>query len=287
MLKSLLTATLGLCAAFCVCADGIHDISAKGKLTVCMMERDLPPFLMSGADGKLAGYDVEIARGIAAELGVQLAIERKAKTFNELVDAVESGKADIAISKLSRTLARARKVIFTEPYLTLHKALLVNRLELAKRRGDTPVPEYVQALRGSVGVLSGSSYQEFAASMFPKAQVKPFADWADIVREVDSGALLCGFRDDLEIKRSMRSLPSASLRLMSVIFRDAEDPIAIAVDAKNIQLRLWIDEYLDERKLRTTADKLLDKYPETAKLQPAAAMQAPPAQQEDRGASPK
>ena len=248
----------------------MQGLLARGRIVVYMLEADMPPFIMTSPDGKPIGYDVEIAKGIASELGIALAIERKAKTFNELVDSVESGKADIAISKLSRTLTRSKKVIFSEPYLTLHKALLVNRLELAKMRGDTPVMDYVKDLKGSIGVIKGSSYQEFAPAMFPKAKVRAYDSWDDIVSDVESGVLLCGFRDDLEVKRCMRSIPGSSLRLMSVVFKDAEDPIAIAVDAKNIQLRFWIDEYLDDRRMRTSADKLVDRRPENGSAPPAA-----------------
>lgn len=246
-------------------ADDVQGLLAKGRIVVCMLESDIPPFVMSGPDGRPMGYDVEIAKGVAAELGVELVIDRKAKTFNELVDEVASGRADIAISKLSRTLSRSKKVVFTEPYLILHKALIVNRLELARKRGELPVIEYVKRLKGSLGAIKGSAYLEFAPSMFPRAEVKDYASWGEIVGDVDEGKLLCGFRDDLEVKRSMRSIPGASLRLMSIVFKDAEDPIAIAVGARNIQLRLWLDEFLDDRKLRTTPDRLLDKYPSAVK----------------------
>ena len=67
----------------------------------------------------------------------------------------------------------------------------------------------------------------------------------------------------------MRSTPGSSLDMMSVVFRDSEDPIAIAIGASNTQLRFWINEYLDEKKLRISSDGLLDKYPEARRVSKA------------------
>jgi polar amino acid transport system substrate-binding protein len=258
-------------------ADDMKEMLARGRLVVSMMSTELPPFIMTGANGEPEGYDVDIARGVAAELGLVLVIERKAKTFNEMVDAVADGRADMALSKLSRTLNRSKSVLFSNPYLVLHKSLLINRLEMAKRRGNTALADYIKKLDSSIGIIKGSSYVEYARTMFPKAKIREFQDWETILAEVDSGRVLCAFRDDLEIKRSMRSMPGASLRLLSVIMVDSEDAIAIAVGAKQNQFHEWLDEYLDERKVHTTADKLLEKYPSASLyLSAQTATAAPP-----------
>jgi ABC-type amino acid transport substrate-binding protein len=244
-------------------ASDTQEIVSRGKIVVAMRSTDLPPFLMSSPDdGSPYGYDVDIAKGIAAELGVSLQIDRKAQTFNELVDLVDQGQADIAISKLSRTLNRAKRVVFTQPYLVLRKGLMINRLALAQRRGEMNAQDFVKSYDGGLGVLKGSSYAEFAKTMFPKAKLREYDNWQEAVRDVDEGRLLGVFRDDLEIKRSMRGIPGASLKLLSVSFKDSEDPIAIAVGGDKLQLRYWLDQYLDERKLRLDAEKLLDKYGE-------------------------
>lgn len=238
----------------------IQEIVERGKLVVALTATDSPPFYVAGRDGKLSGYDIKLAEDIAAEMGVPVEFDRSSKTFDGLVDVVSTGKADIAISKLSKTLKRSKRVMFTEPYLVLRKALLLNRLELAKRRGDRSTPEFVQHLEGSVGVIKGSSYEEFAKQMFPQAETVPYDSWEKILKDVYTGKLTAAFRDELEVKRGVATLPEAGLRLQSVMFSDSEDPIAMAVSAERPHLCYWLNHYLSVKKVRIGVDELLDNY---------------------------
>ncbi len=258
LLCALLLSVLGLASWAGDAAPGdLQELLSRKRLVVAMLSYDLPPFIFAGPGGKLSGHDVKIAEGIAAELGVELSIDRSAKTFNEIVDVVASGKADIGISKLSRTLLRSKRVLFSEPYLALHKALLLNRLELAKRKAGRSLPEFVKSLTGDLGVIGGSSYEEFAKAMFPKASIKPFQDWDAILKAVDKGEILGAFRDDLEVKKGMRAIPDASLRLESVVFRDSEDPIAMAVAPGRVHLLYWLNSYIKDKRLSIGVDELL------------------------------
>src|SRR5256712_11914280 len=109
------------------------DIKAsldRGELIVAMTEGDQPPFYYVGPDGQLAGLDATLARDIASRLGVKVSFNRNPKSFNEVVELVAQGGADIAISKLSRTLVRAQMVRFTRPYVTFRHAMLLNLIKL-------------------------------------------------------------------------------------------------------------------------------------------------------------
>src|SRR5262245_39891676 len=104
----------------------------------------MPPFFMQDATGQLTGYDIALARDIAKHLGVKIIFNREATTVDDLIDQVATGQADIAISFLSRTLHRAMKVNFTEPYLQVKKTLLVNRLQIAQLDWENRVPQMLR-----------------------------------------------------------------------------------------------------------------------------------------------
>src|SRR5690349_21980735 len=76
----------------------------RGELVVAMLGVDQPPFFET-RNGRLQGIDVDIANEMAAKLGVQVRFNRDAKTFDGVVSLLANGDADLAISKLSRTLA--------------------------------------------------------------------------------------------------------------------------------------------------------------------------------------
>jgi len=147
----------------------IGQILQRGELVVAMLATDSPPFFYIDGD-RLTGIDVRMAEQIAAELKVALRIDRSAKSFNEVVEIVARGDADLGASKLSRTLARAQSVRFSDPYLSLSHALIINRLEFAKISRDMPLPTVIRNLNGSIGVIAKSSFADFAVRNFPKAK---------------------------------------------------------------------------------------------------------------------
>ena len=86
----------------------------RGELVVALLGVDQPPFFEE-KNGKLSGFDVDFAREIAQKLGVRVRFNRQAQTFDGVVTLLAEGQADLAISKLSRTLSRARVVSFSAP----------------------------------------------------------------------------------------------------------------------------------------------------------------------------
>ena len=238
----------------------IQRILDKKKIVIAMLNRDQPPFFVKGKDGRLEGLDVELARGVAMELGVEAEFNRSAKTFNETVDMVVAKEADIVISKLSQTLPRAKKILFTKPYIVLRKGLLINRLKMARARKGKPPAEFIQSVKGDIGAIAGSSYVEFGRRMFPGAEIKEYPAWADVVNAVIDGDVIAGFRDELEIKKIIRMFPDQAIKIQSAVFKDTKDPIAIAVSSDAFNLLAWLNQYLDFLNLEMNADKLLKQF---------------------------
>lgn len=237
----------------------IEGILRRGKLVVAVTAVDQPPFYFVDKNGKLTGYDIDLASKMAAELGVKLEITREAPAFNDLVTLVASGKADLAVSKLSRTLSRAKTVKFSTPYMTFKQGLLFNRLQLAKVASEEEINRYVRDYNGVIGVIANSSYANYAKTNFPKAQIKEFPTWDAAVKALTNGEVLSVYRDELEIKKVLASIPQSSLTLKPLYFTDLTDPIAIAVKNENSQLLYWVNIFLESQK-KMTADEILATY---------------------------
>ncbi len=237
----------------------IEGILKRGELRVAITAVDQPPFYFIDKNGKLTGYDIDLAAKMAEELGVKLVITRDAPAFNDLVTLVASGRADLAVSKLSRTLSRAKTVKFSTPYMTFKQGLLFNRLQLAKVASEGEVNTYVRNYKGTIGVIAKSSYANYAKSNFPQAQVKEYPTWDAAVQALVNGEVLSVYRDELEIKRVLSSIPQASLTLKPLYFTDLTDPIAIAVKNENSQLLYWVNIFLENQQ-KMTADEILSIY---------------------------
>src|SRR5262252_9297600 len=81
-------------------APEMERIVARGRLVVATSGADLAPFVSTGADGALVGDDIELAKGMATALGVDVAFER-ASTDAAMFDLLTGGEADLAIGRLS------------------------------------------------------------------------------------------------------------------------------------------------------------------------------------------
>ncbi len=239
----------------------IQRIKDRGEFIVAMTATDQPPFYYVNAKNELVGQDVDIAKAIADSLQVKVSFNRDAKSFGDLIPVVASGKADAAISKLSRTMARAQVVLFTDPYITFRQALVLNRLELAKLASTTEdVSAFVKNLTGKIGVIEGSSYVNYAVQNFPHATVTPFKSWDEAVEAVFKGDIIAAYRDEMEIKKIIRSRPDASLKVKTVVLKDTRDDIAIAVAPQDAHLLYYLNLVLANLNLGLNADSLLDKY---------------------------
>ena len=238
----------------------IQDIINKGKIVVAMYHIDTPPFYYVDDKGNLAGVDVELIKGFAKLLNVDIEFNRESKFLNSTLDKVLNNEADLAITKLSITFSRVKRALFTKPYINLHQALLINRLLLAKQLKGRSREETIQNLRGKIGVIAKSSYVKYAKQRFKYAEVVGYKTWLDAVDAVLKGEVIAAYRDEAEIKKIIRDRPDTALKLLSVVLKDAKDPKGIAVAANKRHLKTLLDFYIDSLELNLTADKVLNEY---------------------------
>ena len=100
-----------------------YGLVSPGTLTVCS-DVPYPPFEFE-QDGELTGYDIELVRALAEDLGLGLEI------VDTSFEAVESGASltgcDLNASSISITEPRQRVMAFTLPYLDDDLVLVANR----------------------------------------------------------------------------------------------------------------------------------------------------------------
>ena len=237
-------------------APGIARIVNRGELVVAMLGVDTPPFFYMKR-GELVGLEVDLAKAIAKELKVNVRFDRSARTFNEVVDVVARQEADLGVSKLSRTLARAQMISFTDPYLRLNHAFILNRVKFAELARDRPLPVVIRDFKGSIGVIAKSSFSDYASKNFPLSELREFPSWGEVLKALEKGQIMAAYRDEFEIKRILKSDPTASLTLRTVTFKDLEDTLGIAVGIQDPTLLAYVNQFLSEGTEKMTIDKVL------------------------------
>lgn len=241
----------------------IQRIIDRGKLLVVMHYEDAEPFFMHDREGRFYGHDVDMARDIAKRLGVEVQFNRSAKTYDEIVDIVARREVDMAISYLSKTLERSKRVLFTDPYIELNLAVIISRLKAAQEKKGDNIAEILRFEGREVGVLRSSAHIGYVQELFPRASIKEYNIFnPDIIDAVLRGDVIAGFFDEMDIKISIRKRPELSLRLKTVIIEDKRDQIAIAVPWDSLHLLAWLNLYLKTQVTDLDADSLLEKYSE-------------------------
>lgn len=92
----------------------VATIKKRGQLRVAVFG-DLPPYGWVNKDGKRVGYDVELARRMAKDLGVKPKFVQV--NANNRVDTLNSNKADIVLANFTVTPERKQTVAFAKPYM--------------------------------------------------------------------------------------------------------------------------------------------------------------------------
>ena len=224
----------------------IARILERGRLVVAALAADLPPFLVSGADGAAAGRDAALAQAIAAALGVAVSIERRAQNFDELAEMLARHAADLALSRLSASPQRALKLRFSHPYLVLRQALLVNRPRFARLAAGHDPLELARAPGVAIGVAEDSAYADYARLVLPEADLRRYPRWEpELVEAVITGDVLAGYGDELAVQGALAARPDAPLQLRAIVLPEQRDPIAIALPWDSPALAAWLDLYLE------------------------------------------
>lgn len=237
-------------------APDIARIVLRGELIVALLAKDTPPFVHE-KDGVLSGVDIDLVRQIGKELMVPVRFDRSANTYDEVVQLVANGQADLGVSKLARTMKRAQSVLFSTPYMRLEHALLINRLAFAHVAREQSVAQAVRHFTGTVGVLAGSAWEEFARRNFVKAKVVPFARWTDAVEAVKRGELAAAYRDAIEVRSIMQSDPSLALTLRTVSFTDLQSVLCVMVGSRDQVLLSFVNEVVANQTEQLSVSKLL------------------------------
>lgn len=239
----------------------IRAIKERGELVVAMYYQDKPPFYFVNKDGKLVGNDPELAEEIAKGIDPNLKIRyiRTAQTFDEIIQQVHQGQADIAISKISYTIQRSKRVLYAKkPYIQLYNAFIVNRsapssLSLAEL--------FDEHSRYSLCAIKGSAQVKTAQGLFPKVKLLELPTAEDTVAALKAEKCIASIRDNNEVRKILLIDPKLNLRYKAVILNGEPDSIYIVTDPAKPKLALFIDQLLENNpKYIKTLNDIYSKY---------------------------
>lgn len=168
-------------------ADLLDKVKARGTLKVAL-EGTYPPFNYREKDGQIAGYDVDVARLLAARLGVK--VEFVSSEWASILAGLSAGKYDVIISQVGINPKREQAFDFSTPYIYSMPQLIV-------RKDEKAVYRTLDDLKGKkVGVGQGSVYEQQAKAV-PGVEVRSYAAAPDTMSDLAFGRVDAALNDSL------------------------------------------------------------------------------------------
>lgn len=220
-------------------------IKSKGELVVAT-NAEFPPFeYMEG--NEFVGVDMEIAQLIADKLGVKLKIDNM--SFDSVLAAVPSGKADLGIAALSTNAEREKVMDFSDTYFSSTVMMVVGiNNDTIKSKDD---------LAGKkIGVQTGT-IADSVASEIEGAEVVRMNKDADSIQDLINGKLDVCLIDQHPASVFVEQNKD-KIKLLEEKLTD--DQYAIAAKEGNKELLKVVNEVIKEMKESGTYDKILEKY---------------------------
>ncbi|MEU0372045.1 glutamate ABC transporter substrate-binding protein [Streptomyces sp. NPDC006283] len=184
---------LALTLSATACGSGGKDSdsgdSGSKKITVGI-KYDQPGLGLKTPDGKFTGFDVDVAKYVAKELGyAEGDIEFKETKSADRETALARGDVDFIAATYSITDERKQKVDFAGPYLLAHQDLLV-RADDNVSKGDDLNGKKLCSVTGS------TSAQNVKKDFAPKAQLKQYPTYSQCLNALQSGQVDALTTDD-------------------------------------------------------------------------------------------
>mgnify|MGYP002541272193 FL=1 len=217
---------------------------AAGGTLVMATNAEFPPYEYY-EDGDIVGIDVEIAKAIAAKLGMELQIEDMA--FDAIIPAVTSGKADFGAAGMTVTEERQRSVEFTDTYANS------NQVAIVKEDSDITGSD---ALAGKIiGVQLGTTGDALATEI-KDATVERYNKGLEAVQSLTQGKIDAVVIDQATAEAFVKK--TEGIKILEE--KMSEEEYAIAIKKGNMELVEKMYEAIKELKEEGKIDEIVAKY---------------------------
>jgi polar amino acid transport system substrate-binding protein len=161
--------------------------SAQAETLRVGMECTYAPFNYRTADGQMAGYDVDVAMGIAERIGAE--VEYVCQDWDGMIPALLANKFDLIVASMSITEKRKEKIDFSIPYRVSIGRILGSKDAGLKLFDDAgaPIPDAFKGLR--FGVERASTYANWVEAKLPGAQVILYDGSQPMLLDLQNGRL--------------------------------------------------------------------------------------------------
>lgn len=195
------------------------------------------PFEMVDKQGKMVGFDMDIAQAMADALGVQLEVV-DFKDFDAIIPALGSGQIDLILAGMTITPERALVVNFSQPYFYSGQSVLVNN----KHKGVVETVADLDKEGFTIVSEQGTTGDVAAQKQFKIAKLKQMKGGNESTLDVCNGISDAFVYDQSFIAVQAMQYPNCVYPILEPF---TKEPYGIAVRAGQNDLLQWVNTFLD------------------------------------------
>ena len=162
-------------------------LQEEGEITIGV-KFDVPPFgFVNPQTDDTEGFDVDLGRRIAEELGVE-ANFIEAVSDNR-IPFLQDGTADLILSTMTITAERDEEIDFSEPYYVARGRILVPQ--------DSDIAGVEDLAGNTVCTALGSTYEDTLREEAPEAELRLVDSYSECLELIQNGAVDAISTDDV------------------------------------------------------------------------------------------
>ena len=210
----------------------LDEIKSSGKIIIGVFS-DKSPFGYVDENGEYQGYDVELARQIGTDLGVE--VEFVSTEAANRVEYLETNKVDLILANFTVTEERAEKVDFAEPYMNVALGVVSHK---------DNVLTGIDGISGrTVIVISGTTAETYLTKHYPDLKLEKYDTYAAAKTAFENNKDAVWANDNTEVIAFAQASGSDEYIVGIDSLGDA-DTIAPAVAKGNTELLSWVNDEL-------------------------------------------
>ncbi|WP_026894354.1 transporter substrate-binding domain-containing protein [Clostridiisalibacter paucivorans] len=217
--------------------NAVEKIKASGKI-VLGTSADFPPNEfhknINGVD-TIVGYDIEIAKEIAKDLGVELEI--KDMRFDGLLAALNTNKVDFVLAGMTPTEERKQSVDFSKVYNYGEQCIVIKAENKEKYTSNEDLAGKI------IGVQKGAIQEKIAKNQLPDSTPKGLGKVTDLVLLINNDKA-----DAIIIPKDVAISyvkENPQLAISSIKVENTYEGSAVAIKKGNTQLVNEINKTID------------------------------------------
>ncbi|MGJ8583094.1 MAG: transporter substrate-binding domain-containing protein [Marinosulfonomonas sp.] len=228
-------------------ADQLSDILDKGTIVIGVPE-NFPPFGSVGESFEHEGYDVDVAKLIAEDLGVEL--ELKPITSKQRIPFLTSGTVDLVVSSMGANPERAKSIWFSAAYAPFFSG--------AFAAPDVAVTSPADLSGLKAGVTGGTIEDLELSKMLPEdAELIRFGDNAATLSAYLAGQVDVLVTGNTVAAKMASENPELALETKFVV---RQSPAFIGVKSGEMNMLQWVNVFVLHKKLGGVLNDLSIKW---------------------------